>query len=116
MDVRTADERELFGASPDVVHRPLAIAQRFGGEPPSPECETFSERDLTADERAEFTRWLVGHAMQHSELLFFCARCNRIHLRRIEMPLRGNRSLVAAHILSDLGYPQAHLVACGIQV
>lgn len=56
----------------------------FRGELPLPECETFSERDLTTDERAEFTRWLVGHPVRQSELLLLCAR--------------GNRSLVAAHI------------------
>ena len=74
---------------------------RASRKPPSPECETFSERDLTPDERAEFTRWLVGHAVKQSELLFFCAR--------------GNRSLVAAHILRDLGYPHAYSVAGGMQ-
>lgn len=99
IDVRTADERKLFGAPPSAVHWPLAVVQRFRGEPPSPECETFSERDLTADERAEFSRWLMGHAVRQSELLFFCAR--------------GNRSLVAAHILHDLGYPQAYSAAGG---
>ena len=99
--VRTADERELFGAPPGAVHWPLAVVQRFRGEPPSPECETFSERDLTPDERAEFTRWLVGHTVKQSELLFFCAR--------------GNRSLVAVHILRDLGYPHAYSVAGGMQ-
>ena len=101
IDVRTADERELFGAPPGAVHWPLAVVQRFRGEMPCPECETFSERDLTPEERTEFTRWLLGHAVKQSELLFFCAR--------------GNRSLVAAHILRDLGYPHAYSVAGGMR-
>ena len=101
IDVRTADEREIFGVVPGATPWPLAVVQRFRGETPDPECETFSVRDLTADERAEFTRWLVGHAAKQSELLFLCAR--------------GNRSLVAAHILRDLGYPHAYSVAGGLR-
>ena len=101
IDVRTADERPIFAAPSGAVHWPLSMVQRFRGDPPSPECETFSARDLTADERAEFTRWLLGHAVKQSELLFFCAR--------------GNRSLAAAHILRDLGYPHAYSVAGGLQ-
>ncbi|WP_297373793.1 rhodanese-like domain-containing protein [Acidiferrobacter sp.] len=75
--------------------------QRFRGEMPCPECETFSARDLTPEERFEFVRWLVGHAVKQSALFFFCAR--------------GNRSLVAAHILRDMGYPHAYSVAGGMQ-
>ena len=101
IDVRTAEERELFGAPPEAVHWPLAVVQRFRGEMPCPECETFSARDLTPEERFEFVRWLVGHAVKQSALFFFCAR--------------GNRSLVAAHILRDMGYPHAYSVAGGMQ-
>ena len=39
--------------------------------------------------------------MRESEWLFFCAR--------------GNRSLVATHILRDLGYPHAYSVADGMR-
>ncbi len=101
IDVRTAEERELFGAPPEAVHWPLAVVQRFRGEMPCPECETFSARDLTPEERFEFVRWLLGHAVKQSELFFFCAR--------------GNRSLVAAHVLRDMGYPHAYSVAGGMQ-
>ena len=51
---------------------------------------------LTAEEHMEFTRWLVDHAIPHSEFLFFSGR--------------GNRSLVMAHILRDVGYPHAYSV------
>ena len=101
IDVRTAEERELFGAPQEAVHWPLAVVQRFRGEMPCPECETFSARDLTPEERFEFARWLVGHAVKQSELFFFCAR--------------GNRSLVAAHVLRDFGYPHAYSVRGGMQ-
>ena len=100
LDVRMAEERELFGVVPGAVHWPLAVVQRFRGETPDPECETFSARELTPEERAVFTRWLVGHAARQSELLCLCAR--------------GNRSLVAAHILRDLGYPRAYSVRGGL--
>ncbi|MDA8119729.1 MAG: hypothetical protein M0Z85_06695 [Gammaproteobacteria bacterium] len=100
LDVRMAQERELFGVPPGAVHWPLAVVQRFRGETPNPECETFSARDrpcglqcLTPEERALFTRWLIGHAARQSELLRLYAR--------------GNRSLMAAHILRDPGYPRA---------
>ena len=45
LDVRMAQERELFGVPPGAVHWPLAVVQRFRGETPNPECETLSVRD-----------------------------------------------------------------------
>ena len=107
IDVRTAEEREPLGAPPDAVLWPLAVVQRFRSEAPNPpyggqcpKCETFSSRDLTPEERFEFMRWLVGHAVKRSELFFFCAR--------------GNRSLVAAHILRDTGYLHVYSVPGGL--
>ena len=41
IDVRTADERELFGAPPEAVHWPLAVVQRFRGGAPNPLARFF---------------------------------------------------------------------------
>ncbi len=61
--------RELFGAPRDAVDWPLAVVYRFHGKTPNPECETFSVRDLTPEEWALFTYWLVGHAVLPVETL-----------------------------------------------
>ena len=40
-DVRTTEERELFGAPPEAMHWPLAVVQRFRGEASNPFARFF---------------------------------------------------------------------------
>ena len=41
IDMRTAEEHELFGAPPEAVHWPLAVVQRFRGEASNPFARFF---------------------------------------------------------------------------
>ena len=100
LDVRLQEERELFGIVPRSQHLPLSFVQRFRGEAPNPECETFSARDITPEERQMFVRWLLEHRGKNTQILCFCAH--------------GNRSVAAASLLREIGYPDAYSVEGGM--
>jgi rhodanese-related sulfurtransferase len=101
IDVRFPEEQEIFGSIAGAKQLPLSCLQRFCGYTPDPHCEEFSVRDLTAKERTDLTRALVGYADQQKSVLCLCRS--------------GNRSLVAARLLRALGYARAYSVQGGTE-
>lgn len=100
LDVRLQEERDIFGVVPRSQHLPLSFVQRFRGETPNPECEIFSKRDITPRELQMFVRWLLEHRGKNTQILCFCAH--------------GNRSVAAASLLREIGYPEAYSVEGGM--
>lgn len=100
LDVRLAFERQIHGAVPNAQELPLPWVQRFRGDPPDQDFEVFSIRDVTPEEQTTFLRWLLAHHAKATTILCFCAH--------------GNRSVVAASILREMGYPHAYSVEGGM--
>ena len=93
IDTRFPEEIEIFGALAGAHNLPLSCLQRFTGEQVDPPCEEFSARDLTVAERRDLTTALIEYAASQITLLCVCRN--------------GNRSLVAARLIRDLGHPHA---------
>lgn len=100
IDVRFEEELEAMGFPPGSVHLPLSFLQRFCGDEPEPCCPVFSLRDLRREERSYITSMLLKYAHERTSLLCIC--------------MHGNRSLAAAHVLRNLGYPLSSSISGGM--
>jgi rhodanese-related sulfurtransferase len=102
-DIRQAFELEVKGRVPDTVHVPLFEVKRILGE------------TLTTDEQEV----LDAGAPTEFDALSFIKLVNQAHHGRDHILLclcnSGRRSLYAAQMLRELGYPKALSVAGGFQ-
>jgi rhodanese-related sulfurtransferase len=102
-DIRQAFELEVKGRVPETVHVPLFEVKRILGE------------TLTSDEQEV----LDAGAPTEFDALSFIKLVNQAHHGRDHILLclcnSGRRSLYAAQMLRELGYPKALSVAGGFQ-
>ncbi len=102
-DIRQAFELQVKGRVPDTVHVPLFEVKRILGE------------TLTSDEQEV----LDAGAPTEFDALSFIKLVNQAHHGRDHILLclcnSGRRSLYAAQMLRELGYPKALSVAGGFQ-
>ncbi len=102
-DIRQAFELEVKGRVPDTVHVPLFEVKRILGQSlTSDEQETLDAGAPTEFDALSFIK-LVNQAHHGRDHILLCL-CNS-----------GRRSLYAAQMLRELGYPKALSVAGGFQ-
>ncbi len=102
-DIRQAFELEVKGRVPDTVHVPLFEVKRILGEVlSSEEQEVLDAGAPTEFDALSFIK-LVNQAHHGRDHILLCL-CNS-----------GRRSLYAAQMLRELGYPKALSVAGGFQ-
>lgn len=103
VDIRQAFEIELKGAIPDTVHIPLFEVKQMLGHP-----LTEGEQDI-----------LDAGRPTPVDVQGFFTTINRLHHVHDQIVLivcnSGRRSLYAARLLRDMGYPKALSVAGGFQ-
>lgn len=103
VDIRQAFEIELKGAIPDTVHIPLFEVKQMLGHPLTEDEQDILDagRPTPVDVQGFFTTInRLHHVHDHIVLIV----CNS-----------GRRSLYAARLLRDMGYPKALSVAGGFQ-
>ena len=102
-DIRQAFELQMKGTVPDTVHVPLFEVKRILGQSlTSDEQETLDAGAPTEFDALSFIK-LVNQAHHGRDHILLCL-CNS-----------GRRSLYAAQMLRELGYPKALSVAGGFQ-
>lgn len=102
-DIRQAFELQVKGRVPDTVHVPLFEVKRILGETlTSDEQEVLDAGAPTEFDALRFIK-LVNQAHHGRDHILLCL-CNS-----------GRRSLYAAQMLRELGYPKALSVAGGFQ-
>lgn len=102
-DIRQAFELEVKGRVPDTLHVPLFEVKRILGQAlTSDEQETLDAGAPTEFDALSFIK-LVNQAHHGRDHILLCL-CNS-----------GRRSLYAAQMLRELGYPKALSVAGGFQ-
>jgi rhodanese-related sulfurtransferase len=103
VDIRQAFEIDLKGAIPDTLHIPLFEVKQLLGHPLSEDEQDILDagRPTPVDVQGFFTTInRLHHVHDHIVLIV----CNS-----------GRRSLYAARLLRDMGYPKALSVAGGFQ-
>lgn len=103
VDIRQAFEIELKGAIPDTVHIPLFEVKQMLGHPLTEDEQDILDagRPTPVDVQGFFTTINRLHHVHDQIVLIVCNS--------------GRRSLYAARLLRDMGYPKALSVAGGFQ-
>jgi len=103
VDIRQAFEIELKGAIPDTVHIPLFEVKQLLGHPLTEDEQDILDagRPTPVDVQGFFTTINRLHHVHDQIVLIVCNS--------------GRRSLYAAQLLRDMGYPKALSVAGGFQ-